>query len=129
MISFDITTMTLLLRDDTISRHFHTRHCYESWLRNSAPCFYDLQNPFWNWIETQFISQFVSQLFLSLRKTSPRCMDTLVWCLTINTYTYIYTCMGGIHINILWYKTFWRFGEGVSFEKISLKFCCGKMWK
>ena len=53
-------------------------------------------------------------------KFSPCYIDTPVW--SFNTNTYIYTCRGGIYINILSYKpSFWHFGEWVSFEKTSFE--------
>ena len=63
-------------------------------------------------------------------KHPPYFMDIPEFGLTMQTYTYIYNCREGIRINVLSCKTsYWHFGDSVSFEKISLKFFCGKMLK
>ena len=90
------------------SRHF-THQCYESGLRNFVPLvFKDLQNPYWNLIETQFISQFVSQYCFSIWEIFSCCMDypTPVWYYNRNMYL---TCKARHSVLILSFKaSFWH---------------------
>ena len=128
MISFTILTVTLLLTSDEghYKLTFHTRQYYESGLRSSASwgpteCLLKLDwDSFWFSVWVTIVSQF--------EKHFSCCMGTPKFGLKIQIPLPIYTCRGGIHINKLSCKiSFWHFRECVSFEKTSLKFCCGKM--
>ena len=80
-----------------------------------------LLKPDWDSNVSQFVSELPKQSHL--HATWIPCP---VWFYNTNIYLY---CRGGIHINILSCKTIWHFGEWVKFEKLSLKFCCGKTLK
>ena len=135
MISFTITTQRLFwwhLMRDTISRHF-TRHAMKVGLEILLLIFRTSRILYETGLKLRFFLNFCHNCFSILETLSSPCyIDTLPSLVLQYKHIpiYIYPCMGGIHINLLSCKTsFWHFGEWVSFEKICLKFCCGKMLK
>ena len=91
-----IITITLLLTSD--KGHYEQQQGYESGLEILLLDFCSL-NPYWNWIETQCVSQFVWQLFLNLRNTLHAAWIAQFG-LKIRTYTYLYIPVGEASILI-----------------------------